>query len=209
MDGAMSIRFSRRQLLGAALAAGASSVLPAVALAAAPTGPSPALMARARAALERHPGAFTRDLMAVVDFDAASSAPRFHLVNLIDGRTDSLLVAHGRGSDPDHSGWVERFSNAPGSAASSAGAYRTGPLYIGKHGPSRRIAGLDPTNSNAESRAIVVHGAWYVSPAMVRDHGKLGRSEGCFAVEESRLPGVLARLGEGRMIYADRIGARA
>jgi hypothetical protein len=208
MDGAMSIRFSKRQLLGAALAAGASAVLPTAAFAAA-AGPSPALMARAKAALERHPGAFARDLMAVVDFDAASSAPRFHLVNLLDGRTDSLLVAHGRGSDPDHSGWVERFSNAPGSAASSAGAYRSGPLYIGKHGPSRRIAGLDPTNSNAESRAIVVHGAWYVSPAMVREHGKLGRSEGCFAVEESQLPQVLARLGEGRLIYADRIGARA
>ncbi|MGH6909986.1 MAG: murein L,D-transpeptidase catalytic domain family protein [Phenylobacterium sp.] len=205
----MSTKFSSRQLLGAAAVGGAGLLLPTVALAAAPAGPSPALMARAKAALDRHPGEFTRDVMAVADFDVASSTPRFHLVNLLDGRIDSLLVAHGRGSDPDHSGWVERFSNAPGSAASSAGAYRTGPLYIGKHGPSRRIAGLDPTNSNAESRAIVVHGAWYVSPAMVRDHGKLGRSEGCFAVEESQLPQVLARLGEGRLIYADRIGARA
>jgi hypothetical protein len=205
----MSVKFSRRQMLGSALIGGAGLLLPGAALAAAPAGPSAALMARAKAALERHPGEFARDLMAVVDFDAASSAPRFHLVNLLDGRTDSLLVAHGRGSDPNHSGWVERFSNAPGSAASSAGAYRSGPLYIGKHGPSRRVAGLDPTNSNAESRAIVVHGAWYVSPAMVREHGKLGRSEGCFAVDETQLPQVLARLGEGRLIYADRIGARA
>ena len=205
----MSTKYSRRQMLGAAVVGGAGLLLPAAALAAAPAGPSSVLMARAKAALDRHSGEFTRDLMAVVDFDAASSAPRFHLVNLLDGRVDSLLVAHGRGSDPDHSGWVERFSNAPGSAASSAGAYRTGPLYIGKHGPSRRVAGLDPTNSNAESRAIVVHGAWYVSPAMVRDHGKLGRSEGCFAVDEAQLPQVLARLGEGRLIYADRIGARA
>lgn len=209
MDGAMSVTFSRRRVLGAAVVGGAGLLLPGAALAAAPAGPSAALMARAKAALDRHPGEFSRDLMAVVDFDAASSAPRFHLVNLLDGRTDSLLVAHGRGSDPDHSGWVERFSNAPGSAASSAGAYRTGPLYLGKHGPSRRVAGLDPTNSNAESRAIVVHGAWYVSPAMVREHGKLGRSEGCFAVDEAQLPQVLARLGEGRLIYADRIGARA
>ena len=205
----MSVKFSRRQMLGAALIGGAGLLLPGAALAAAPAGPSAALMARAKAALERHPGEFARDLMAVVDFDAASSAPRFHLVNLLDGRTDSLLVAHGRGSDPNHSGWVERFSNAPGSAASSAGAYRSGPLYIGKHGPSRRVAGLDPTNSNAESRAIVVHGAWYVSPAMVREHGKLGRSEGCFAVDETQLPQVLARLGEGRLIYADRIGVHA
>jgi hypothetical protein len=209
MGGSMSTTVSRRQMLGAAAVGSARLHLPAAALAAAPTGPSPVLMARAKAALERHPGEFTRDLMAVVDFDAASSAQRFHLVDLVGGRVESLLVAHGRGSDPDHSGWVERFSNAPGSAASSAGAYRTGSLYVGKHGPSRRIAGLDPTNSNAESRAIVIHGAWYVSPAMVRDHGKLGRSEGCFAVEEPKLPMLLARLGEGRLIYADRIGLHA
>ena len=209
MDGAMSVKFSRRQMLGAALVGGAGLLLPGAALAAAPAGPSAALMGRAKAALDRNPAEFARDLMAVVDFDAASSAPRFHLVNLLDGRTHSLLVAHGRGSDPDHSGWVERFSNTPGSAASSAGAYRTGPLYIGRHGPSRRVAGLDPTNSNAQSRDIVVHGAWYVSPATVREHGKLGRSEGCFAVDRAQLPQVLARLGEGRLIYADRIGARA
>lgn len=204
----MHATLSRRGILAAALVAGAGAVVPGLAQAAAsPAGPSAALMARALSAFERHPGAFTRDLIAIADFDAASSVPRFHFVNLVSGATTSLLVAHGRGSDPDHSGWVERFSNAPGSAASSAGAYRTGPLYVGKHGPSRRIAGLDPTNSNAEPRAIVVHGAWYVSQDMVRDHGKLGRSEGCFAVVENMLPEVLAKLGEGRLIYADRLRA--
>jgi hypothetical protein len=195
---------SRRALLGAGLGACALAALsPKLALAAAP-GPSPELLGRAKAALDRHPSAFARDLIAVVDFDAASSAPRFHLVDLAKGRSESLLVAHGRGSDPGHTGWLERFSNAPGSAASSSGAYRTGALYQGQHGASRRLAGLDPSNCNAESRAIVLHGAWYVSPAMVRDHGKLGRSEGCFALDEQVLPAVLARLGEGRLIYADR-----
>jgi hypothetical protein len=199
---------SRRGILAAALAGGAGALAPALArAAAAPAGPSPALMARALSAFERHPGAFARDLIAITDFDAASSVPRFHLVDLVSGRVTSLLVAHGRGSDPDHSGWVKRLSNAPGSAASSAGAYRTGPLYVGKHGQSRRIAGLDPTNSNAEPRAMVIHGAWYVSQDMVREHGKLGRSEGCFAVAESALPEVMARLGERRLIYADRLRA--
>ena len=204
----MGAMLSRRRILAAALVGGAGALAPALArAAAAPAGPSPALMARALSAFERHPGAFARDLIAITDFDAASSVPRFHLVNLVSGSVTSLLVAHGRGSDPDHSGWVKRLSNAPGSAASSAGAYRTGPLYVGKHGRSRRIAGLDPTNSNAEPRAIVIHGAWYVSQDMVQDHGKLGRSEGCFAVAESALPEVLARLGEGRLIYADRLRA--
>ena len=204
----MDAMVSRRRVLAAALVASASAVAPGLASAAgSPTGPSAPLMARALSAFERHPGAFSRDLIAIADFDAASAVPRFHLVNLMSGGVTSLLVAHGRGSDPDHSGWVTRLSNSPGSAASSAGAYRTGPLYVGKHGPSRRIAGLDPTNNNAEPRAIVVHGAWYVSQDMVRDHGKLGRSEGCFAVAESVLPEVLARLGEGRLIYADRLRA--
>lgn len=212
----MNLRLSRRRLLGAALATGAGAALPAAAMTTfipqpymPPAQPGAALMSRARAALDRNPDAFVRDVMAVVDFDAPSAVPRFHLVNLVDGRTTNLLVAHGRGSDPDQSGWVQRLSNDPGSAASSAGAYRTGPIYLGKHGPSRRVAGLDPTNSNAESRAIVVHGAWYVSDAMIRTRGKLGRSEGCFAVDEGMLPEVLIRLGEGRLIFADQIGAQA
>ena len=208
----MNLRLSRRGLLGAVLASGASAALPATAMPtfmAAPVQPSAALMARALAALESHPGDFVRDVMAVVDFDAPSAAARFNLVNLVDGGVTRLLVAHGRGSDPDQSGWVRRLSNDPGSAASSAGAYRTDSFYIGKHGRSLRVAGLDPTNSNAKSREIVVHGAWYVSDQMVRNRGKLGRSEGCFALDEAVLPEVLDRLGQGRLIFADRIGAQA
>jgi hypothetical protein len=67
-----------------------------------------------------------------------------------------------------------------------------------------RLAGLDATNSNAESRAIVVHAAWYVSPDMARNTGKLGRSEGCFAVSSESLETVLGQLGSGRLLYADK-----
>ena len=117
----------------------------------------------------------------------------------------ALLVAHGRGSDPDHSGWVERFSNSPGSAASSAGAYVTGDAYYGRHGLSRRLIGLDPENCNAEARAIVIHAAPYVNPQIIRERGKLGRSEGCFAFDATDLNYVLGSLGPGRMIYADKL----
>jgi hypothetical protein len=72
-----------------------------------------------------------------------------------------------------------------------------------------RLQGLDPTNSNAEARAIVVHGAPYVSPTMAREHGKLGRSEGCFAFDESILSEVLSRLGPGRLLVAGKFSARA
>jgi hypothetical protein len=125
-------------------------------------------------------------------------------VNLIDGSVKSYLVAHGRGSDPAHTGWLERFSNEPRSNATSAGAYLTGTSYVGAHGHSMRLDGLDPTNSNAASRAIVVHGAWYVSEAMIGHSGVLGRSQGCFAVANSSVGEIMSILGSGRLIYADR-----
>lgn len=164
------------------------------------------LIRRARIALDRHGSDISnRDRMGVVDFGAPSRTPRFHIIDLVSGRQHALLVAHGRGSDPDHSGWLERFSNAPGSQASSAGAYLTGDLYEGKHGRSRRLVGLDPGNSNAESRAIVIHAASYVTPALADKIGKLGRSEGCLAVAKDNLDEVLATLGAGRLIYVDKI----
>lgn len=168
--------------------------------------PFDAVRTRALAALERHRRHVAhRDVIGIVDFALASHQPRFHLLDLNSGARTTLFVAHGKGSDPGHSGWVERFSNVPGSEASSQGSYVTGDLYMGKHGRSRRLIGLDPSNDNAEARAIVIHGAWYVSPGMVRDHGKLGRSQGCLAVAESDLEQVLARLGAGRMIHVDKV----
>ena len=165
----------------------------------------PRLLRRALDALEQHHDSISyRDFIGVADFSLPSRAPRFHLVDLADGSTRSHLVAHGRGSDPAHTGWLERFSNEPHSNATSAGAYRTGALYLGAHGRSMRLEGLDPTNNNALSRAIVVHGAWYVNEEMIGHSGMLGRSQGCFAVADSSLAEIMARLGPGRLIYADR-----
>ena len=164
----------------------------------------PGLLPRALDALEHHRDSMSyRDFIGVVDFSLPSSARRFHLVNLADGSVRSHLVAHGRGSDPAHTGWLERFSNEPRSNATSAGSYRTGSLYLGAHGRSMRLEGLDSTNSNALSRAIVVHGAWYVNEGLIGSSGMLGRSQGCFAVAGSSLPEIMARLGPGRLIYAD------
>ena len=163
------------------------------------------LLERARAALDREGGRIVhRDRIGIVDFSKPSRDARFHLVDLAGGRAVTYLVAHGRGSDPAHRGWVESFSNAPGSYATSEGAYLTGGTYTGKHGHSMRLAGLDPQNSNAEPRAIVVHAAWYVGPEIVREHGKLGRSQGCFAFAERDLPAVLDQLGAGRLILAGK-----
>ena len=166
----------------------------------------PELLRRALAAMDRHADRIERrDRIAIADFAAPSSQPRFHFVDLASGRSQSLLVAHGSGSDPAHTGWLSRFSNQDGSNASSEGAFLAADYYVGKHGRSQRLHGLDATNSNALSRAIVVHSAWYSNPDMLRTHGMLGRSQGCFAVGEGDLDRVFALLGPGRMIYAAKV----
>jgi L,D-transpeptidase catalytic domain len=165
----------------------------------------PGLLKRALDALEVHRDTIPyRDVVGIADFSLPSRAPRFHIVKLADGSVRSHLVAHGRGSDPAHTGWLERFSNEPRSNATSAGAYKTGAMYVGAHGHSMRLEGLDSTNSNALSRAIVVHGAWYVSQEMIGGLGMLGRSEGCFAVANSSLQDIMTTLGPGHLIYADK-----
>lgn len=169
-----------------------------------PVGIDPALYQRAKAALDSHRVA-ARDSIGIVDFSLASRDPRFHLVDLASGTVESFRVAHGRGSDPDHSGFVERFSNRPGSEATSNGTYTTGDYYHGKYGLSMKVHGLDWTNNNAENRAIVIHNAWYAEPEMIGIHGKLGRSEGCFAFSRADQWKVMSKLAGGRMIFADRL----
>jgi len=166
----------------------------------------PDLMRRALAALNTHGRRIAqRDRIAIADMAAPSSQPRFHLVDLRSGKSQSFLVAHGSGSDPAHTGFLKRFSNEPNSNASSEGSFLTADYYVGKHGRSQRLIGLDPTNDNALARAIVVHSAWYANRDMLRTHGMLGRSQGCFAVGEGDLSDVFALLGPGRMIYSAKV----
>jgi hypothetical protein len=200
------LAISRRTFLGKAVAGAALVALAPFSRGREADSPiSSAVLRRALDALERHGGSIAhRDVIGIADFSLPSSAPRFHMLNLAEGRVTSHLVAHGRGSDPEHTGWLERFSNEPRSHATSAGAYRTDHIYLGEHGQSIRLEGLDDTNSNAASRAIVVHGAWYVSEEIAKERHMLGRSEGCFAVAQSSIGEVVATLGPGRLIYADK-----
>jgi hypothetical protein len=198
-----------RNAAGAGLVAGLSAALPARAFAtAAPRQPwiNPVLKARALTALQakRHriPKA---DVIGIADFNRVSRDPRFYILDLRSGFVTEHLVAHGRGSDPEHRGWLEYFSNDFGSEATSEGAYLTGDNYTGKYGWSMRLTGLDHTNSNAEARAIVIHSAWYAEPAVAEQYGKLGRSEGCFALPGISHAEAMTRLGSGRFLYAEKI----
>ncbi len=161
----------------------------------------PDLLAQALAAWARWPQT-TRTHLAIVDFSLPSTRPRLFMVNLQDGSVQGYLTAHGRGSDADHDGWAEHFSNAGGSLASSLGAYRTGARYYGQHGLSLHLEGLEPSNANAAARAIVMHGAAYMSPDYIRHHGRPGRSFGCFVVDPALVPALITQLEGGVLLYA-------
>jgi hypothetical protein len=172
----------------------------------APATMTSGLMQPALSAFQKFGGLITeRQVIGIADFTAGSGSKRFHLLNMQDGQDTALLVSHGKGSDPGHSGWVQNFSNIPGSEATSSGAYLVGESYIGKYGLSRRLIGLEPENDMAEARAIVIHPAWYVSEAMAQEKGKIGRSQGCFAFADADISQVLWQLPTGSLIYAGKV----
>lgn len=204
----MPLTLTRRSLITAAAAAAGAAALPGKVFASvAPRQPyiDPRLWSRALAALEaKRYFLKNTDVIGIADFNRASRNPRFYIADLRSGFVTEHLVAHGRGSDPGHSGWLEMFSNDVGSEATSQGAYLTGDNYTGKFGWSMRLTGLDPSNSNAEARAIVIHTAWYAEPRQIETFGKLGRSEGCFALPGISHAEAMTRLGSGRLLYAEK-----
>lgn len=121
------------------------------------------------------------EVITIIDFSLPSDKKRLWVLDLIHWKVlFCCLVSHGRNSGELT---AESFSNIPGSNASSPGFYSTGETYFGKHGLSLTLDGLEPgINDNARARAIVIHGADYVSDAFIKNHGRLGRSFGCPAV---------------------------
>jgi hypothetical protein len=121
------------------------------------------------------------EVITIIDFSLPSDKERLWVLDLINGKVlFRCLVSHGRNSGEL---MAENFSNTPGSNASSPGFYATGETYIGKHGLSLALDGLETgINDKARARAIVIHGADYVSTDFIRKYGRLGRSFGCPAV---------------------------
>jgi len=147
-----------------------------------------------------------RDIVGIADYGLHSAHKRFHIVNLDRQEVKSFHVSHGSGSDPEHDGWLNRFSNAEGSHASSRGAYVTWEWYQGKYGTSVRLGGLDPTNEAALRRYIVMHRADYAEPEHLDRWGRMGRSQGCFAMGSDDFKLALLKLSGGRLLFADAIG---
>ena len=133
-----------------------------------------------------------KPLVTIVDYSLPSAKRRMAVADVRTGRVlFYTYVAHGKGSGLDY---ATRFSNTPGTDASSLGVYLTGHTYYGEHGYSLRLHGLDPRfNSAAYRRHIVVHSAWYVSKTFAQEHGRMGRSWGCFALSH-RVESAIVRL---------------
>ena len=212
------MHFNRRRFIGAAIAASATAGASGALFARSTPAPQPLvpatpklaekppLLQEALAALDRHgPRIGRRDRIGLVDFSLHSAELRFHLVDVESGGiAESWLVAHGRGSDPAHSGYLQSFSNRHGSNATSRGAYCMANPYYGKYGRSQRLLGLDPENDAALDRAIVLHGANYVDESLIDAQGRIGRSFGCFSVKKEEVGRVMGLLGEGRLLYAGK-----
>lgn len=139
--------------------------------------------------------------LAVIDYSLPSSTRRLWLFDM--QRKRLLLreyVAHGRGSGGNI---ATRFSNRPGSHMSSLGGFAAAETYRGKHALSLRLDGLEPRlNGNARARAVVIHGADYVSDAFIRQYGRLGRSFGCPALPLDTAATVIHALAGGGFVYA-------
>jgi hypothetical protein len=142
---------------------------------------------------------------AVVDFDQPSTTRRLYVFDTVAKKVESYYVAHGRGSEgAKDDGIPEVFSNQNGSNSSSLGIYRTLDEYNGQHGRSLRLKGLEPSNSNVLARGVVMHTADYVSESFIRQTGRLGRSEGCFAVEKAVGDTIMNELKNGAYIVASK-----
>jgi len=157
-----------------------------------------ALRAYARA---RERGDVERPLVSIIDYALPSTEKRLWVLDLEHGQVlFHELVAHGRQSGDNE---ARAFSNIVGSHQSSLGVFRTGGDYWGEHGISLRLEGLEPGwNDRAMDRAIVLHGAPYVSEQFAERWGRIGRSFGCPAVRPAIADSLIRTIRQGTLLFA-------
>jgi hypothetical protein len=139
--------------------------------------------------------------LTLIDYSLPSTTPRLWVFDLASGRLlFHELVAHGRNTGEN---LAQHFSDAMNSRESSLGLFRTADTYVGSNGYSLRLDGLEPGfNSHARERAIVVHGATYVSDAFASAQGRLGRSWGCPALRTAIAQKVIDTIRGGGVIFS-------
>src|SRR5262245_349448 len=140
-------------------------------------------------------------LLTLIDYTRPSTEPRLWVLDLARGVVRYYeLVAHGRNSGDNT---TTAFSNDEGTHMSSLGLFVTRDSYVGKNGYSLRLDGLDRgVNDHALARAIVIHGANYVSQKFAELQGRLGRSWGCPAVSTTVARPLIDLIKGGTVVYA-------
>lgn len=141
-----------------------------------------------------------RPVFVIIDYTKPSTEKRLFVVDVNQKKVlYKLLVAHGKNSGEN---FATQFSNRRGSLQSSPGFYRTGKTYQGKHGYSLRLYGLEKgINDKAYERAIVMHGAPYVSADFIKKYNRLGRSFGCPAISSKYSKILIDLIKDGAIIY--------
>ncbi|HEX6333405.1 MAG TPA: murein L,D-transpeptidase catalytic domain family protein [Flavisolibacter sp.] len=139
------------------------------------------------------------EILTVCDFTQPSTSKRMYILDIRDMKVlVNTFVAHGKNSGLKY---AERFSNRHESLQSSLGFYVTKNTYFGKHGLSLRMAGVDRGfNDNAESRAVVVHGANYIGANRL-GAAYMGRSFGCPAVPQHLSAKVIKLIKNGTCLF--------
>jgi hypothetical protein len=146
-------------------------------------------------------GKLTKDnIISIVDFSLPSSRKRLFVIDLDDYRVlYNTYVAHGLNSGREY---ANEFSNKPESYKSSLGFYETMNTYMGEHGYSLRLDGLEKgINDNANSRDIVIHAANYVNESFIRSQGYIGRSWGCPALPEKLHKPIIDKIKNGSCLF--------
>lgn len=147
-------------------------------------------------------GLVRRPVLTIVDYSKPSSIRRLWVIDMQTQRVRfNEWVAHGKNSGDLY---ATHFSNQIDSLKSSLGVFITAPIpYRGKYGYSLRLHGYEPGfNSNAETRAIVMHGASYVNGNYIKRYGQAGLSWGCLALNEAKVQPIIDELKGGSLIFA-------
>lgn len=141
-----------------------------------------------------------KQLLTVVDFDLPSTEKRLWVLDLASKQVKfHTLVAHGHNSGENV---ATNFSNQNESNMSSLGFYVTRNEYQGKHGRSLKLEGVDEGyNTNSLERAVVMHGAYYVSEDFIKQYGRLGRSLGCPALPMDQTDEIIEAVNGGTCLF--------
>jgi hypothetical protein len=143
-----------------------------------------------------------KHILTIINYSRASTNNRFWVINLDSNKVlFRELVSHGIGSGDLY---ATKFSDTVNSRETSLGMYMTAKDgYKGRHGYALRLYGLEPGfNGNAHARAIVIHGAPYLCPAFIKEHGIAGRSWGCPALDPKQLKQIINTIRGNTLVFA-------